>query len=414
VTGVKKTLVPKLRFPEFREAGEWKEQTFSNIAKIVMGASPKSDTYNQTGEGLPLLQGNADIKSRLSAPRVFASQITKECLPGDILLSVRAPVGTVAKSVHHACIGRGIAAIRSKKHSQEFIYQWLLFFESQWHHLSQGGTFDAVNGDDIRQLSITLPLADEQQKIADCLSSLDALITAQAEKIDALKTHKKGLMQQLFPREGETVPRLRFPEFRDAEEWNVGTIGDVADVSSGGTPNRSEAEYWNGDIPWVSTSLIDFGTIEFANEYITREGLDNSSAKIVPNGTVLMAMYGQGKTRGKVAILGIDAAINQACSAISAKDVVLSEFVFQNLSGRYDEIRKISNPGGQENLSGALIKDISFKFPSIESGEQKKITDCLSSLDSIIAAHSEKLDALKTHKKGLMQQLFPSPEAFGV
>ena len=192
--------IPEWRFPEFRGEGEWEEETLEKEAAIVMGASPKSEFYNEENNGLPLLQGNADIRNRVSTPRVFTSQITKECQKGDILLSVRAPVGTIAKSIHHACIGRGIAAIRANKdNSQEFLYQSLFAFESQWQNISQGGTFDAVNSDDIRQLATGFPSKPEQQKIADCLTSLDELITAQAKKIDTLKSHKKGLMQGLFP-----------------------------------------------------------------------------------------------------------------------------------------------------------------------------------------------------------------------
>ena len=192
--------VPRLRFPEFRDAGEWEERELGKEATIVMGASPKSEFYNEENIGLPLLQGNTDIKNRVSAPRIFTSQITKECQKGNILLSVRAPVGTVAKSLHHACIGRGIAAIRANKdNSQEFLYQWLFAFEPQWQNISQGGTFDAVKSDDLRQLTIAFPKIPEQQKIADCLSSLDELITAEAQKLDTLKDHKKGLMQGLFP-----------------------------------------------------------------------------------------------------------------------------------------------------------------------------------------------------------------------
>lgn len=399
--GEKRALVPRLRFPEFRDAGEWNSDLLKSLVTTV--TPPKKLTSDQyENEGLfPVIDQSQDYICGWTNDE-------NALVPVESPLIVFGDHTCVLKIICQSFVqgADGIKILKSRdKIEPEFLYQYLLFapvkMESYKRHFST-----------LKERLVVYPDKNtgEQQKIADCLSSLDALIAAQADKIDALKTHKKGLMQQLFPREGETVPRLRFPEFRDAGEWKVGTIGDVADVLSGGTPNRSEAEYWNGDIPWVSTSLIDFGTIEFANEYITREGLDNSSAKVVPKGTVLMAMYGQGKTRGKVAVLGIDAAINQACAAISAKDAVLSEFVFQNLAGRYDEIRKISNAGGQENLSGALIKNISFKYPSIESGEQQSIVESLTSLDNLIAAHTQKLKALKSHKKGLMQQLFPVAE----
>jgi len=190
---------PKLRFPEFQNAGEWEEKKLKDVSIINMGSSPKSCYYNDKGDGVPLLQGNADIKNRKSVPRIYTTQVTKECLIGDILLSVRAPVGTVAKSDHRACIGRGIASIRTVNNNQEFLYQWLLFFEDKWGNISQGGTFDAVNSDDVKKLLINIPQIKEQQKIANCLSSLDNQITAQSKKIESLKAHKKGLMQQLFP-----------------------------------------------------------------------------------------------------------------------------------------------------------------------------------------------------------------------
>ena len=204
------------------------------------------------------------------------------------------------------------------------------------------------------------------------------------------------------------LPVLRFPEFKEDDEWIASTIEEISSVSSGGTPSRSKPEYWNGDIPWISTTLIEYNKIKTANEFITVLGLKNSSTKLFPKGTILMAMYGQGKTRGKVAILDIKAAINQACAAISLKKGMNIEFVFQNLSARYEEVRKISNEGGQKNLSSTLIKKIHFIHPRIESKEQQKIANCLSSLDTLTTAEAVKLDYLKDHKKGLLQQLFPA------
>ncbi|EKP0239056.1 restriction endonuclease subunit S [Aeromonas salmonicida] len=195
LTGKKRLLdINGMRFSE-----EWKPYNLSDIAIIIMGSSPKSEAYNEDGVGLPLLQGNADVKNRKSAPRIFTSVITKECAIGDILLSVRAPVGTVAISEHKACIGRGIAAIKAKrKFDQDFIYQWLLWFEKRWCSLSQGSTFESINSDDIKQLIIRAPDFGEQVKIAAVLSTADQEITALQQKLAALKQEKNALMQQLL------------------------------------------------------------------------------------------------------------------------------------------------------------------------------------------------------------------------
>lgn len=182
-----------------RFSGEWCTCTLSEVAHIIMGSSPKSEAYNDNGLGLPLIQGNADIKCRVSCPRVYTSDITKECTLGDILLSVRAPVGTVALSQHKACIGRGISAIKSKrKMSQSFLYQWFLWFEPKWCYLSQGSTFESINSDDIKTLKLSVPNFEEQQKIAAVLSAADTEISTLEKKLACLKNEKKALMQQLL------------------------------------------------------------------------------------------------------------------------------------------------------------------------------------------------------------------------
>ena len=207
-------------------------------------------------------------------------------------------------------------------------------------------------------------------------------------------------MQQLFPREGETVPRLRFPEFRGGPEWDEAPLGEVFDTRTGGTPDRGKPEYWNGEIPWLTTSLVDFNVIVAADQFISDAGLVNSSATVFPAGTVLVAMYGQGKTRGKTALLGVEAATNQACAAILPVDRVDPRFTFAQLSGRYEGLRALSNAGGQENLSQGLVRELRFHYPA--EPEQQRIADCLTALDDQVTAANAKLDALKTHKKGLM------------
>lgn len=204
-------------------------------------------------------------------------------------------------------------------------------------------------------------------------------------------------------KEQKNSPKLRFPEFKG--EWERKKLGEVAEISSGGTPSRTNPLYWNGHIPWVSTTLIDFNFIDYVEEYITEEGLKNSSAKLFPVGTLLIAMYGQGKTRGKIAVLNIEASTNQACGAITTNPNLLdSLFAFQNIAKRYDEIRDLSNLGGQENLSGGILKGIEISFPSLP--EQKRIASFFTALDQKIAELKQKKNLLEQYKKGVMQKLF--------
>lgn len=201
----------------------------------------------------------------------------------------------------------------------------------------------------------------------------------------------------------KNVPALRFPGFTG--DWEERKLSEICKVRSGGTPKRDNPDYWNGDIPWITTSLIDFNAIDKAEEFITEAGLLNSSAKIFPQGTVLMAMYGQGRTRGRVAIVDIPAATNQACAAIIPLDkVVTGKFLFQNLAKRYNEIRELSNQGGQENLNAELIKGILVSFPSWM--EQQKIASFFCSIDERLQQLQQQQRLLEQYKKGCMQQIF--------
>ena len=202
----KKGMMQKLFSQEIRfkdEQGndypDWEEMRFDEIANITMGTSPKSSAYNHSMNGLPLIQGNADVKNRKSAPRIYTSEITKECLPNDTLLSVRAPVGEVSRAIHHACIGRGISAVRVKAISvQDYIFHYLVWSEPKWKGLSQGSTFESVNTKSIESLKILVPSKLEQQKIADFLSAIDKKIDLVAEQLEQARTFKKGLLQQMF------------------------------------------------------------------------------------------------------------------------------------------------------------------------------------------------------------------------
>ncbi|MBC2592772.1 restriction endonuclease subunit S [Ruficoccus amylovorans] len=250
-------------------------------------------------------------------------------------------------------------------------------------------------------VEIPTPLPSEQQKIADCLASLDELIAAESEQLDALKAHKKGLMQQLFPREGETTPRLRFPEFKDTSKWAAKAIGSLCKTFSGGTPSTSNPNYYGGEIPFIRSAEIGKNQTEL---FLTNDGLINSAAKLIDRGDVLVALYGANS--GDVSLAKINGAINQAILCLKSK--ACNGYIYQYLSFQKDWITSTYLQGGQGNLSGEIIKSIEIPIPSLH--EQQRIANCLSSLDDQIAVQSEKVDALKEHKKGLLQQLFPIPE----
>ncbi len=192
---MQKIFSQELRFKGF--SGEWESKKIGSICEIIMGQSPSSACYNEDKIGLPLIQGNADIKNRKTFPRVYTSDITKTCDVGDIIMSVRAPVGAISRSLHHACIGRGVCSIKPKQNS-EFIYQFLLNYENKWSRISQGSTFESINSFDITSTNIVLPLKEEQEKIASFFSLIDKKLELEMEKLEQLQEYKKGLLQQMF------------------------------------------------------------------------------------------------------------------------------------------------------------------------------------------------------------------------
>lgn len=191
----------KLRFKD--ENGKafpkWEEKRLGDVAIIKMGQSPDSKSYNNNSVGLLLIQGNADINGRVTNPRQWTSEPTKICEIGDLILTVRAPVGSISKSLHHACLGRGVCSIKNNKISDiEFLFQFLLGYEDKWKKIEQGSTFTAVNGNEINSIKLKVPSLIEQKKIANYLSNIDNKIENVTKQITQTLIFKKGLLQQMF------------------------------------------------------------------------------------------------------------------------------------------------------------------------------------------------------------------------
>jgi len=178
---------------------DWEVKNLGEVCEINMGQSPNSSSYNTQEIGKYLIQGNADIFDRKTKPRNWTSEPTKFCEIDDIIMTVRAPVGAIARSSHNACIGRGVCSIKNNSNNNlDFIYQILLNYENKWDSLAQGSTFTAVSGKDIRDLKFNFPSLNEQTKIANFLSKIDDKINAVNAQIEITKTYKKGLLQKMF------------------------------------------------------------------------------------------------------------------------------------------------------------------------------------------------------------------------
>jgi type I restriction enzyme S subunit len=420
----KRVLKPKLRFPEFQGEPEWTAEKLGAVASLItekagdkkcipmsitsgVGLVSQQEKFGRTiagdqYENYLVLQKN-DFAYNKSAtkqfPQGFIAKYSGDepaAVPNSIFTCFRARKdGIVPDFLNYLFVGN-----LHGKWLQKYIE-----VSARAH-----GSL-SIDDEDLLSLPIPLPSGEssrtEQQKIAACLTSLDELIDVHGQKLDALKAHKKGLTGQLFPSEGEPLPRLRFPEFQDAAEWERKTLNDIAEISSGTTPARSNPEFFEGgSIPWVKTMDLNNSFIIETEEKITPK----ARARINPAGSVLVAMYGGFNQIGRTGCLSVPAATNQAISVLVLDNkVALPAYVLAWMNAKVDDWKRIASSSRKDpNITGSDVANFSISLPEIQ--EQQKIADNIFSLDDLITAQTRKLDTLKTHKKGMMQQLFPSPE----
>ncbi len=418
----KPALVPKLRFPKFHTAGDWTSVKLGAVAAIrteKVGSHVCVPMSITSGIGLVsqekkfgrVIAGDSYKNYLLLKPNDFAynKSATKEYPEGFLTLYAGTELAAVPNSI--------FTCFRINGHSPNvrFLnYQFSDNLHGRWlrKFIQVGARAHgslSINDSDLMALPVPVPAGStsvvEQQKIADCLSSVDELIAAQARKVDALKTHKKGLMQQLFPREGETQPHLRFPEFQNSGEWESKTLQNIAKISSGSTPSRSTPEFFvGGTIPWVKTTDLNNSYIVETEEKVTPK----AKTRINPAGSVLIAMYGGFNQIGRTACLSIQAATNQAISVLVLdQKAALPTYVLTWLNAKVEVWKRIASSSRKDpNITGSDVANFTIVLPKLD--EQQRIASFLHSLDDQITTESQKLEALKTHKKGLMQQLFPS------
>jgi type I restriction enzyme S subunit len=293
----------------------------------------------------------------------------------------------------------------------KFVFYTLMYFYQEGNTFEMQAQTTGIRNLDFTKYksSVRIPYIEviEQRKITYILDMLQKAIDHQDRLLHNTFKLKKALMNKLFS-EGTRGEKQKQTEIGMVpSSWKVKKVGAVADVTSGGTPSRKEKEFWlNGTIPWVKTGEVNYCVINCAEEYITELGLKNSSTKLYPNGTLLMAMYGQGITRGKVAILGIEATINQACGAITPKNKneLLSEYLYYFFENNYDYVRNLGHGANQKNLSGALIKAIEISFPNTIE-EQESIIATFKLLDRRINVRKEKKRTLIVLFRTLLHEL---------
>lgn len=259
-----------------------------------------------------------------------------------------------------------------------------------------------INANEYSDFTMNVPSLPEQQKIADFLSTIDTIIEKQRATVSAWEERKKGVMQKLFSQE----VRFKADDGSDFPDWEEKKINDIATCFAGATPSTKIPEYWeDGTIQWMSSGEVNNGQIFETEKRISKLGFDKCSTKMVKPNTVVIALAGQGKTRGMVAITRISLCTNQSLCAIETNTDICDDYLYQYLQLQYNNLRLISSGDGTRGgLNLKLIGNYSVSIPSLS--EQQKIADCLSALDTVIEKQKETLEKWQELKKGLLQQMF--------
>lgn len=418
-------LIPQYRFPEFKN-NLWKEKKMGDLFHFVrgpFGGALKKEIF--TNEGYAVYEQSHAIYNNFSDYRYYITRdkynelIRFSVKPQDLLMSCSGTMGKfsiVPENYKRGVINQALLKLTVKANNNVHFLKYLLETDLYQHKLlsqSAGGAIKNVVGvSEIKEIATIIPELKEQQKIAACLSSLDDVITGHQEKLTALEEHKKGLIQNLFPQEGETQPKYRFPEFENDGDWDVVPFRKYISLFRGSSP-RPIVDFQTTDkdaVNWIkigdTKNAIGY-ILKNTEERITHEGAKRSRAVAI--GEIILA---NSMSYGKAYILELDGCIYDGWFVLrNFEEYFDKNYLIQLLNSDYlqNQYKKLAAGGIVQNISSEIVYNTKLFHTDIK--EQQKIASVLSSVDRLIVVQRGKIEALKEHKKGLMQGLFPKIES---
>jgi type I restriction enzyme S subunit len=398
--------LPKLRFPAFQGAGPWRQVALGDASTpVTERVGERKLIPVSISAGLGFVPQAEKFGRDISGNQYQLYTLVRD---GDFVYnkgnSLKFPEGCIylLQGWGQVAAPNVFICFRLKDGYSNGFFQNC--FEANAHgkqlkrHITSGARSNGllnISKDAFFGVEIPTPTYAEQQKIADCLSSLDELITAQARKVDALKSHKKGLMQQLFPREGETQPRLRFPEFRDAKAWSVGKLGDIAENLDNRRIPITSGDREAGVVPYYGAS----GIVDYVKDFIFDEDLlcisEDGANLLARTYPIAFSISGKTWVNNHAHVLKFEYPCTQKFVEIYLNSIKLDDFI----TGM-----------AQPKLNKAMLDSIPIPHPDIL--EQQRIADSIAALDEVFSSALQILDKIKIHKQGLMQQLFPLVENY--
>jgi type I restriction enzyme S subunit len=375
---------PSIRFKGFTD--DWEQRKLGEVARITMGQSPDGSTYSDTPSDYILVQGNADLKDGWVYPRIWTTQKTKTAAAGDLIMSVRAPAGAMGKTAYDVVLGRGVAGIKGN----EFIYQTLVKMDSNgyWKRLAAGSTFESVNSDAVNNAEIMIPQdMAEQDRIGDYFKQLDSLITLHQRECERLQIVKKSMLENMFPKNGERVPKIRFSGFTD--DWEQRKLGDIVEFLDTLRKPLTENKRTKGPYPYYGAS----GVVDHVADYLFNEEL------------ILLSEDGANITDRNYPVCFLASGkywVNNHAHVLRAKPKMDNNFICMSLERK--DYSNYNTGMAMPKLNQDTCRRIPVDCPSYE--EQKKIGDYFRSLDNLITLHQSKLEKLRLIKKSMLEQMF--------
>ena len=381
----------------------WEQRKLGDVVQITMGQSPDGSTYSDEPSDYILVQGNADLQNGWVCPRIWTTQITKKADAGDLIMSVRAPAGAMGKTAYNAVIGRGVAAIKGN----EFIYQLLVKMDTDgfWKTLSCGSTFESLNSDNIKNAEVKIPTTAEQIKIGGFFQYLDNLITLHQRKLEKLKLVKKSMLEKMFPKNGSSVPEIRFNGFTD--DWEQRKLSHFLDVSS---EKNTDNLYTKDDVLSVSGDFgvinqIEFQGRSFAGASVSNYGVVHTGDVVYTKSPLKANPYGIIKAnKGKTGIVSVLYGVYHTRENANADFI---QMYFEQDTRLNNYLRPLVNKGAKNTLlisdTDALEGEVCLA-PTFD--EQKTIGQFFDTLDNLITLHQRKVEKLQIMKKSMLEKMF--------
>ena len=383
--------IPKRRFKEFENADAWELRKLGELGEIVTGSTPPiANEEYYSDKGIPWITPT-DIETNIisdSAKKLSAegAKIGRVVRANSILCTCIASIGKNALLTTNGSFNQQINSLTPYSDNDSyFLLTSSELWSIQMKQIASSGTMQIVNKTEFSELRTMIPSLPEQEAIGTFFSTLDCHITLHQRKLDKLKSVKQAYLSEMFPAEGERVPKRRFPGFTDA--WELRKLGEVADIIGGGTPSTSNSEFWDGDIDWYTPAEIGEQIyVDGSERKITQLGLDKSSATLLPaNKTILFtSRAGIGKT----AILRSDATTNQGFQSIVVDNNTEPYFIFSMTDKIKNKAISVASGSTFAEISSRALGQLEFMFPSIN--EQKAIGTFFSTLDQHITLHQRK------------------------